>query len=86
MTLSDTTRCEYLCRRKRQDGCCYLGYDVAGSSVGCFWIKGVSPRSEENDTQIIAIACVQGKIQCYTFYLYEDKPENKQSTQDNIID
>ena len=58
MSSPDTARCEYLCRRKRQDGCCYLDFE---SSVGCFWVDGGSARSGVNDTQRLAITCVKGK-------------------------
>ena len=67
MSLSDTDRCEYLCQRKREDGCCYLGFEmlyddvVSESSVGCFWVKGGSANSKVNDTQALAITCVKGR-------------------------
>ena len=62
LSFSETARCEYLCRRKRQDGCCHLGYDTSETSVGCYWVNGGSPRSGVNDTQRVAITCVKGRM------------------------
>ena len=73
MSLSDTARCEYLCQRKRQDGCCYLGFEmfyddvVSESSVGCFWVQGGSADDRLNDTQALAVTCVKGKTNAIAF-------------------
>ena len=79
MSLSDTDRCEYLCQRKREDGCCYLGFEmlyddvVSESSVGCFWVKGGSANSGVNDTQALAITCVKGKTTVIAFIMKRAK-------------
>ena len=73
MSLSDTARCEYLCQRKRQDGCCYLGFEmlyddvVSETSVDCYWIKGGSANSRLNDTQAHAVTCVKGEFDFIIF-------------------
>ena len=67
ISLSDTARCESLCRRKREDGCCHLGFDVSRSSVGCFWVNGASATAAVNGTQGLAVTCVRGKIMITTF-------------------
>ena len=53
MRSSDFARCETLCRKERENGCCYLS-----NALGCMWVPGGSSSKYKGHTSnAISVSC-----------------------------
>ena len=65
MDTSSTTSCEFLCRLKGEDGCCYITDDTSNYPPGCWWRAGSQASEEEKGSSHqyykrgIAITCTE---------------------------
>ena len=70
MDTSSTTSCEFLCRLRKERGCCYLHDGSSIKQRGCWWKSGGEAYEGQNSSATgIAVTCAKiGTSPVFSFH------------------